>query len=60
MEDLVTMHDSIDRVVTLYMCSGVDVLVPVNLAERRMAGIDIGGVVEHGDDANSVRSTWEI
>lgn len=42
------MHDSIDRVVTLDMCSGMDVLVPVNLAECRMAGIDIGCVVEHG------------
>ena len=42
------MHDSIDRVVTLDMCFGMDVLVPVNLAERGMAGIDIGCVVEHG------------
>jgi len=42
------MHDSIDSGVALDMCSRIDVLVPVNLAERRMAGIDIGCVVKHG------------
>lgn len=47
LKDLVAIHDSVDRLITLDMCSGVDVLVPVDLAERRMTGIDIRRVVEH-------------
>lgn len=48
LKDLIAIHYSIDRLVTLNMCSGMDVLVPVDLAECRMTSIDIRCVVEHG------------
>lgn len=61
LEDLVAMHDSIECIVSLYICSGKDVLVPVNLAERRMTDIDIGCVIEHGSfDPTALLPFWDI
>lgn len=65
LEDLISMDDSIVRLISLHRGPCCIVLVAMDLAKGRMAGIDMGWVVEHGRSQSalaaptgSIKESW--
>lgn len=48
LEDLVSVNDSVDHLRALHHGMRIVILVTMDLAKGRTAGIDMGRVVEHG------------
>ena len=59
LEDLISVDDSADRLIALHCRPCIVILIPMDLTEGGMAGIDMGRVVEH-DSRTDLRELAQL